>query len=184
MIEYSERAETHTDPLVEKAWYSNQDEAAAKKAQIAALTKLIKELQYEHQMFVKSQARSGCYLDQHGITIYNDATIEYYEHLIKDEKARVAQGNSPARLLAMENDMASYQFFVNAMKTGQHEALDGPLDTDGVYALVKRLYTMKHYGSNLKDCAKKTGEAYAATYRERSYRIRTRGNRYGGAIGQ
>ena len=175
MIEYSERTETTTDPSVERALHSNEDEATAKKAQIAALKKLKKELLGEHETIQKSQARFRFYLDQHSMTLYNDATIEYYEHLIKDEKTKVAHGGSRTRLEQMEQDMKNYQHFVNAMKSGNRRILDGPLDANGVYKLIRELYTMQHYGSNLKDCAKKTSEAYAATYRERSYRIRAGG---------
>jgi hypothetical protein len=61
------------------------------------------------------------------------------------------------------------------MKDPRKGGKDVALDADGVYALIQKLYQMKHYGSNLKDCARKTGEAYAATYREKAYRIRTGG---------
>jgi len=175
MIEYSERSETTTDPSVEQALDSNEDEATTKKAQIAALKRLKKELLAEHETIQKSQARFRHYLDQHSMTLYNDATIEYYEFLIKDEKTKVAHGGSRTRLEQMETDKKDYEHFVNAMKSGNHGIHEGPLDADGVYKLIRKLYTMQHYGSNLKDCAKKTSEAYAATYCERSYRIRTGG---------
>jgi len=175
MIEYSERSETTTDPSVERAIHSNEDEATTKKAQIAALQRLKKELLAEHETIQKSQARFRHYLDQHSMTLYNDAMIEYYEFLIKDEKTKVAHGGSRTRLEQMETGKKNYEHFVNAMKSGNHGIHEGPLDADGVYKLIRKLYTMQHYGSNLKDCAKKTSEAYAATYRERSYRIRTGG---------
>jgi hypothetical protein len=178
MIEYSERSETTTDPAVERALKANNDETSAKKMQIAALKKLNQELLEEQKMIQKSQARFRCYLDQHGITVYNDATIEYYEHLIKDEKSKVAKGGSRTRLEQMEIAKRTYQSFVDAMKDPRKGGKDIALDADGVYALIQKLYQMKHYGPNLKDCAKKTGEAYAATYREKAYRIRT-GGRHG-----
>ena len=173
-IEYSERTEITTDPTVQNALDQNKDAASTKQIQIAALQTRIKELQEEHQMIQASQARFSHYLAQHSITYYNDATIEYYEHLIKDERSKVSRGAPRTRLKQLEDDKASYEYFVNAMKKGKQTAAGGPLDEHGVHALVQRLYGMKHYGKNLKDCAKATGQAYAATFRERPYRIRGR----------
>lgn len=180
IVEYNERTETMTDPNVQNALNKNMDDASAKQMQINALQKLIKELREEHRMIQESQARFSHYLQQHSITRYNDATIEYFEHLIKDERSKVRCGMPRTRLYQLENDKASYEYFVTAMKMGKQSTGRGPLNENGVYALVEKLYAMKHYGKNLKDCAKKTGQAYAATFRERPYRVRSRGTGWSG----
>ena len=51
---------------------------------------------------------------------------------------------------------------------------DGGINGGTAVGLVNKLYKMKHYGKNLRDCAKKTGQAYAATFRERPFRVRNR----------
>jgi hypothetical protein len=61
------------------------------------------------------------------------------------------------------------------MKSGNNRRFRA-LDEDGVHKLVQALYSMSHYGSNLKDVADKVGKAYAATFRERP--VRLRGHRY------
>ncbi|KAK5199158.1 hypothetical protein LTR92_001631 [Exophiala xenobiotica] len=177
MVEYSSNSETTTDPLVQTELNENGNLVTAKQAQIQALQRQIAELRSEHQFIQEAAAKFSVYMKKNSITHYNDATIEYMDHLIKDEKSKVRSGESRARLDRLERDKAQYQTYVDAMEAGNktsRKSTAGALDERGVALLVQQLYNLKHYGRMLKDLANVVGKAYAANFRERPYRIQGR----------
>jgi hypothetical protein len=174
MVEYSQNSESTTDPQVQTELNENGNLVKAKEAQIKALERHIAELKNEHQFIQEAAAKFSVYMKKNSITHYNDATIEYMDHLIKDEKSKLRGGESRARLDRLERDKAQYQTYVDAMEAGKRTSgknSAGALDERGVASLVQQLYNLKHYGHMLKDLAKVVGKAYAANFRERPYRI-------------
>jgi hypothetical protein len=179
VVEYEEKTETVTDPNVQKALNQNGNVVQAKETAIKAKRDLIKELQIEHDQIQEAQARFTIYLRSISITPYNDATLEYYDHLIKEEKSKVGFGATPARLNGLERNRQQYEEFVKAMtkELERGNAHYQALDEDGVYQLVEKLYNLKHNGNDLRKIAKVVGMAYAATFREKVYRIKGRNYR-------
>ena len=173
LVEYKEQSMMMKDPSVEQALAKNGDEIKAKELAIKAKTKLIDELKKEHRAIQEAAAQFSIYLRSISITPYNDATLEYLEHLIKEERSKVGYGGDTERLDSLEKDRAQYAEFVKAM-TLSIEAGKGYriLDADGVYDLVQTLYNLPHNGADLKKVAKVVGMAYAATFREKPYRVR------------
>ena len=179
VVEYTEKSETVTNPDVQRALTQNGNVVQAKEAAIQAKKDLIQELHAEHAQIQEAQARFTIYLRSISITPYNDATLEYYDHLIKEEKSKVGFGAPPARLNGLRRDRHRYAEFVEAMTKGleRGNAFYQPLDEDGVYQLVEKLYNLKHNGNDLRKIAKVVGMAYAATFREKVYRIKGRNYR-------
>jgi hypothetical protein len=176
-VRWSERQETTTDPGVVAALDSNRTDIQVKEAQIQALHTRISELELEHRKIQQAAAQFSHYLSNNSITHYNDATLEYMDHLIKEERQKVGFGGNQNRLEQLQKDRAQYKAFVDAMESGlPAEGRDGfsgqALDVKGVYRLVEELYRMPHYGSDLKRVAHIVGTAYAASFRERPYRVR------------
>jgi hypothetical protein len=172
LVEYSKFKETVVDADVQKELNTNGDMVKAKEAQIRALEKQINELKLEHQEIQKAAARFSLYLKSNSITHYNDATVEYLEHLIKDERRKLRACQDPVRLQSLEKDLDQYKKFVQAMEQGKKgNQSSRPLDEAGVAQLVQALYNLKHYGQMLKDLAQVVGRAYEASFRERPYRI-------------
>lgn len=147
----------------------------AKKSAIAAIERNIAELKTEHAAVQIVAARFSLYLKHNSITHYNDATVEYLEHLIKDEKTKVRTGDSGQRLEALEKDLDNYKKFVDAMEQKDKSISSAhaytPLNEAGVAKLVQSLYNLPHYGQMLKDLAQVVASAYEANFRERPYRI-------------
>lgn len=176
MVEYSRTNTAVVDAAVQRELDETGDVATAKKKTIQSLTKLIDELRHEHEVIQLAAARFSVYLKSNSITHYNDATLEYLEHLIKDEKTKAMHVGKPNRRLEqLEKDLASYRKFVDAMQGGKpwksgHRALDEA----GVANVVASLYGLPHYGADLKNLAKVVGNAYEANFRERPYRISRR----------
>lgn len=179
VVEYTEKSETVTNPDVQRALTQNGNIVQAKEAAVKAKKDLIQELHAEHAQIQEAQARFTIYLRSISITPYNDATLEYYDHLIKEEKSKVGFGAPPARLNGLQRDRHQYAEFVDAMTKGleRGNAFYQPLDEEGVYQLVETLYNLKHNGNDLRKIAKVVGMAYAATFREKVYRIKGRNYR-------
>ncbi|RMZ89771.1 hypothetical protein DV736_g3019, partial [Chaetothyriales sp. CBS 134916] len=177
LVEYKEQPVSIKDPSVERALEKNGGEIKAKELAIKAKENLIAELQIEHRTIQEAAAQFSVYLKSISITPYNDATLEYLDHLIKEERSKVGYGGSPERLDGLEKDRTQYAEFVKTMtqsiEVGQGYRI---LDADGVYDLVQGLYNLPHSGHDLKKVAKVVGTAYAATFREKPYRVR--GRRY------
>ena len=174
MVEYALTSETTTDPQVQAALNDNGNLVTAKEAQVKALEKQISELKSEHQTIQEAAAKFSIYMKKNSITHYNDATIEYMEQLIKDERSKLRAGESRARLDRLERDLAEYETYVATMEAGKSTGRKNSvvaLDEKGVASLVQQLYNLKHYGQMLKDISKVVSNAYAANFRERPYRI-------------
>lgn len=152
LVEYDERAMVMRDPFVQKALEQNNDEVKAKQLGIKAKNHLIGELKGEQRAIQTAAARFSIYLKKISITPYNDATLEYLEHLIKEEKSKVGYGGDQARLEALQKDREQYAEFVKAMTINVEEGKNGAklLDEEGVYDLVDELYKLKHSGNDLK----------------------------------
>jgi len=176
MVEYSERTETSTDRAVQNALSTTSQAIEAKQAHIKALENQIAEFRFEHTMMQEAAARFSFYLQQHCITGYmgNDATLEYLQYMINDEKSKVSFGGDMTQLIALEEDKRKYKEFVQAMKEGNRRDVKyQALDADGVYREIEKLYAMKHYGIMLRNVTHVVGKAYTATtFRKKPYRIR------------
>ncbi|KAI9368394.1 hypothetical protein BJX61DRAFT_221358 [Aspergillus egyptiacus] len=183
LVEYSKKQETVLDDKVQRELATTGSMAQAKRNAIQALEKNIQELKEEHAQVQAAAARFSLYLKHNSITHYNDATVEYLEHLIKDERTKVRTGQSRARLESLEKDLENYKRFVEAMEQrdkvgGTGKSHNGemyvPLNEAGVATLVQKLYNLPHYGQMLKDLAQVVANAYEANFRERPYRISRR----------
>jgi hypothetical protein len=173
ILEYSKSSQTYTDPQVQQELEQNGDTVKAKEAQIQALQRQIAELKNEHREIQEAAAKFSIYLKSNSITHYNDATIEYLEHLIRDERTKVGAGGSRAHLESLEKDLNRYKQFIKTMQEGNKTNPNcRVLDEAGVAQLVQKLYNLPHYGQMLNDLAQVVGRAYEATFRERPYRIR------------
>jgi hypothetical protein len=84
-------------------------------------------------------------------------------------------GGNPERLNGLEQYRAEYQVLIQVL-TNNMESDEGCqlLDEDGVDQLVKKLYSLKHYGESLREIRDVVEVAHAATYREKPYRVRER----------
>ena len=139
------------DPSVEKALQNNNDVVQAKELSIKAKNILIAALREEQRRLHEAAAMFSIYLKRISITPYNDATLEYLHHLIKEEREKVGYGGDQTRLESLEKDREEYATFVKTM-TMSIDSGKGykMLDEEGVYELVDNLYKLKHSGGDLK----------------------------------
>ncbi|KAH7131981.1 hypothetical protein B0J11DRAFT_455530 [Dendryphion nanum] len=173
LVWYSEKTEIHDDPKVLQALQQTNNESQAKAAAVAALDLQIAEFREEHQKIQEAAAKFTVYMQENSITIYNDATLEYLRHLIKEENVKVQLGGSDTRFEALKKECEQYEAYVEAIKDARSRGLPGAVpDEKGVSRLVQELYNMKHYGKDLQKVVSTVSQVYAATFRETAYHVR------------
>ncbi|KAI1419081.1 hypothetical protein F5Y12DRAFT_789359 [Xylaria sp. FL1777] len=159
LYELEEYTATVLDTEVQRQLQANDNHVAVRQTAIEQLGILIAEYKYEHEQIQHAAARFGVFLKKHSITPYNDATLEYLDMLIYDEKAKVQVGGSRTRLESLVEDRQ------------HHEELYRVLDEEGVARKVQELYKLKHFGNNLHSVKNAISSAHQSTYRERPYRV-------------
>ncbi|KIW82175.1 hypothetical protein Z517_05202 [Fonsecaea pedrosoi CBS 271.37] len=175
LYEHKETKRTIKDPKVEMLLQENAKVTTIIEAAIKAKEATVAEFKREHKEIQKAAVQFSLWLKHHSITPYNDATLEYLDHLIKEEKSKVAIGGKRQRLDAFQQYRREYKELVDLFESnvdkGRNEEL---LDAKGVDKLAKRLYSLKHYGADLRKLRDAVVIAHTASIRERPYRVNAR----------
>jgi len=112
----------------------------------------IEEFRLEHQEIQEASIQFGFFLKRHAITPYNDATLEYIEHLIDQEKLKIQNGGEKTALEKLKVYHAEHvekvKTLTKAMERGDTNQL---LDDKGVRQLIDGLYGLTHFGEDLKN---------------------------------
>ncbi|KAI1414195.1 hypothetical protein F5Y13DRAFT_160001 [Hypoxylon sp. FL1857] len=181
--ELKERKVMVTDAAVRQQLKAHADDVSLREAALHDLDKRISEYKVEHGQIQQAAAMFGLFLKKYSITPYNDATLEYLDMLIKDEKGKIhaaqqqgmsASGNQK-RLNAIETDRQRHVELVEALTTSMDDSKSSQqrvLDPADVDHLVKKLYGLKHFGQNLKSVKNTITSAHESSYRERPYRVK------------
>ncbi|KAF8463715.1 hypothetical protein BDZ91DRAFT_731489 [Kalaharituber pfeilii] len=162
--------------FVEKEMADYDTDIDLKNKIIAEMLKMIEEYKGEHRQIQTAAAQFCLFLKKNSITPYNDATLEYLDVLIKEEKGKLDVGGGGnrnlERLRQLEKDRKEHLELVEAMTDRKdNEEL---LDERSVHELVEKLYALPHFGKDLKTHAKVVEMAEAETYRERPLHVRNR----------
>lgn len=175
LYELKEETQTVKDDSIDVAMRKQENAITLKQRAIENMAKAISEFEQEHRAIQTAAARFSLFLKKHSITYYNDATIEYLDHLIKQELEKVQAGGSSARLKDLERYKMEYaqqvEIFAFNLQAGKGEKL---LDADGVQREVQKLYALKHYGKNLRRMRALVEETHDATFREKPYQVKSR----------
>jgi predicted GTPase/D-ribose pyranose/furanose isomerase RbsD len=148
----------------------------------------IEEFKLEHAQVQEAAIQFGFFLQRHAIEPYNDATVEYVDHLIDQEKLKIKNGGKKDTLEMLKRYKAEHlqkvQALTQAMARGETDIV---LDDQGVRQLVDSLYGLPHFGDDLKRIVRVNEKAAEATFREKSCNVtagahwtgkkRTRGKR-------
>ena len=173
LFELREETTTVKDEAIDETIRNHTDNIALREAAIGKRAKAIKEFALEHRAIQTATARFSLYLKENSITPYNDATIEYLDHLIKKELEKVQAGGPLKRLKELETYKAQYaqlvEVFTTNLQAGKGEMI---LDTACVEVEVQKLYSLKHYGQNLRRLRQIVETSHAATFREKPYQVK------------
>ncbi|KAL7946005.1 hypothetical protein V8C42DRAFT_357582 [Trichoderma barbatum] len=162
LYELSEIKVQVTDIEIERQLKANTDDVTLRQTAIARLDLDIKEFNQELDEIRRAAARFCLFLRENAITVINDATLDYLDMLTQNEKGVIEAGRqrglsmdaNKKRLQALKDDRQVHVELVETFKQNMvHPTCpeDMLLDEQGVDAMVKKLYELKHFGASLKD---------------------------------
>lgn len=174
LYEQYEETVTVQDKAIEAQIGQHASTITLKQTAIKKHDQTIDEYRKEHEKIRQAAAQFGLFLKKHSITPINDATVDYLEFHIKDEKGKINAGGNNNRLKTLENDLQRHKELVasldQSMKSGGSSQL---LNEAGVMRLIDELYKMPHFGKQLKSVNQTVGAAYQP--REMPHRVKSRG---------
>ncbi|KAB8267137.1 hypothetical protein BDV30DRAFT_244581 [Aspergillus minisclerotigenes] len=169
LYELREKLNEQEDKKIKKLLDQGQTDINVKKRAVESKERMIQEFKDEHRQIQEAAVDFSIFLKNHSITPYNDAMIEYLNHLIKEEKNKIAVGGSDDRLKLLEASKTEYKELIEVFKTNiatkGHEALD----VKGVRNKIQQLYDLPHHGQMLKDTVETVVNATADTFREKPF---------------
>ena len=163
------------DPEVEETLRRNADFRTKKEAAISAKKRLIADLEFELKKIGDAAAQFSIFLKRNAIIPYNDATIDYLERLMEEERGKVAVGGSRDKLDSLTQYRRQYeqqvQILDEYMNKGEHQML---LDQAGVEILLRELHGLRHYGQTLREMGQVIHSSETVVHREKPYVMRAR----------
>ncbi|RGP64187.1 p-loop containing nucleoside triphosphate hydrolase [Fusarium sporotrichioides] len=162
----------HRDKAIDEDLSKNANKIQLREEAIRMKKEAIEEFKLEHWQIQEAAIQFGFFLQRHAITPYNDATVEYHDILIDQERQKMKVGGSNRRHRKLKKEKAEYlenvEVLEKAMKHGDESRL---LDDSGVAQLVDSLYGLPQFGGDLRNIVNIQERAADATYRERSYNV-------------
>ncbi|KAK4041603.1 hypothetical protein C8A01DRAFT_45253 [Parachaetomium inaequale] len=161
----------HENQDVSRELIKNASDIELQQQAIELRKTAIEEFKLEHNQVQEAAIQFGFFLRRHAIEPYNDATVEYVDYLIHQEKMKVKSGGKKQTLKMLEKykeqHLQKVQALTKAMERGDHDIV---LDDQGVRQLVDSLYGLPHFGDDLKRIVRTNEKAAEATFREKSCR--------------
>ncbi|EEU42912.1 uncharacterized protein NECHADRAFT_47318 [Fusarium vanettenii 77-13-4] len=163
----------------------NASDVKLREAASINLEKRIFEYRYELHKMQEARALFFVFLSKNAMTPINDSTVEYLDMLIHDEESKVESGRqlgfpvdkNKETLKNLRRDRQAHLDLVEAYQQNTHRVSDQQLTGKGIDDLVKSLYSLKHFGQNLKSLENTITSSHRATYRERPFRVSRPGGR-------
>ncbi|KAK1836392.1 hypothetical protein QBC39DRAFT_296258 [Podospora conica] len=178
-IYYDYRAVTHRhkDEAVNQHLIENASDIELQQEAIQMRQTAIEEFGLEYKQVQDAAIHFGFFLKRHAIEPYNDATVEYVDHLIHQERMKIKSGGRAATLEMLERYKAEHlervAILTKAMESGDDES---QLDDHGVKQLVDGLFGLPHFGEDLKRIVDNNERAVDAAFREKTFNVSTGGD--------
>ncbi|TGZ76808.1 hypothetical protein EX30DRAFT_228160 [Ascodesmis nigricans] len=150
------------------------------KREIAIQNKkdFIAELKKEYKTVQEAAVKFCIFLKKNSITPYNDATLEYLGHLIREENGKLAalkhgEQRNEATLNALLEYRAKYEERIKIVTDNIDQGDETELLTQTeVLQLVQRLYDLTHCGKQLSGAEMVVQKTHDATFREYSHKVK------------
>ncbi|KAK4150085.1 hypothetical protein C8A00DRAFT_37318 [Chaetomidium leptoderma] len=162
----------HENQTVSQELIKNASDIDLQQKAIELKKTAIEEFKLEHTQVQEAAIQFGFFLKRHAIEPYNDATVEYVEYLIHQEKMKIKSGGKKETLAMLQKYRAEHLEKVQALtKAMERGDADSVLDDQGVRQLVDSLYGLPHFGEDLKRIVRTNEKAAEATFREKSCNV-------------
>jgi GTPase SAR1 family protein len=162
----------HENKDVSRELIKHASDIELQQAAIRLRETAIAEFRLEHTQVQEAAIQFGFFLKRHAIEPYNDATIEYVDHLIQQEKLKVKSGGRKRALSMLERYKAEHLQKVAALTRAMARGeTDMVLDDQGARQLVDSLYGLPHFGKDLQKIVQVNEMAADAVFREKSCNV-------------
>ncbi|KAL4860826.1 hypothetical protein BDV12DRAFT_204647 [Aspergillus spectabilis] len=163
------------DPDTVRELDENASLADMKRALIKSKERYIEELRSELQEVTYAAVHFSNFLKHNSIMPYNDATLDYLDRTIEDKRRHVADGGSRDEFDALEKYRKQYEKEIEILNEHMENGEDSKLlDQAGVEKLLSELYSLPHYGKDLKAIQTVLSRTQLFEQRERSHVYRTK----------
>lgn len=165
---------SHRDEAIDRDLLQNANDIEIKEQAIAAKKRAIEEFRNEYRQVQEATAQFAVFIKHSAFAAYNDATVEYIDMLIDQEKLKVQHGGTDKQLKNLityrVQHLEKVSILDKALEVGDtSKSLDGIT----VNQLIDSLYKLPHFGKDLLAIVKNQGKAAERMYREQSYSVAT-----------
>lgn len=177
-IYYDDKPVTHRhkDEAVDQNLLKNTNDIELQQEAIQMRKTAIEEFEIEYKQVQDAAIHFGFFLKRHAIGPYNDATVEYVDHLIHQERMKIKIGGRADELNRLEKYKSDHLervvILTKAMESGNTTLM---LDDRGVTQLVTGLYGLPHFGADLKRIVENNERVVDAAFREKTSTCRREG---------
>jgi len=170
--DYRPTTHRHRDLVVDVDLCNNATKIDLQREAIRMKATAIEEFKLEYAEVQNAAIQFGFFLKEHAIEPYNDATVEYVDHLIDVKRLKVRSGGKGDTLKMLQKYKTEHLHKVEAItKAMQRGDTDQLLDHDGVKKLIISLYGLPHFGEDLKRIVNVNEKAADAVCREKTYNV-------------
>lgn len=170
--DYKSVTHQHKDEAVNKTLLKNASDIELQQEAIQMRKTAIEEFQIEYKQVQNAAIHFGFFLKRHAIEPYNDATVEYVDHLIHQERMKIKNGGRTDELGRLEKYKSEHlervAILTKAMESGNTTQM---LDDLGVTQLVTGLYGLPHFGADLKRIVENNERVVDAAFREKTCNV-------------
>lgn len=175
--DYKSVTHQHKDEAVNKNLLKNASDIELQQEAIQMRKTAIEEFQIEYKQVQNAAIHFGFFLKRHAIEPYNDATVEYVDHLIHQERMKIKNGGRTDELGRLEKYKSEHlervAILTKAMESGNTTLM---LDDLGVTQLVTGLYGLPHFGADLKRIVENNERVVDAAFREKTCNVSAGGD--------
>jgi len=155
---------------VAKLLEEDESSITAQRQLIEIKKQRVDEFQREHDIIQEAACQFSLFLKRNSIAAYNDATIEYLDQQIREERGKMTRGGKPDRLDRLEASRQNHEKMVKLLEESmKHDDGSEPMDEKGVQVTLGSLYKLPHYGENLMEIKRVVEHTHEASCREKSY---------------
>lgn len=175
--DYKSVTHQHKDEAVNKNLLKNASDIELQQEAIQMRKTAIEEFEIEYKQVQNAAIHFGFFLKRHAIEPYNDATVEYVDHLIHQERMKIKSGGRADELKRLEKYKSEHlervAILTKAMESGNTTQM---LDDRGVTQLVTGLYGLPHFGADLKRIVENNERVVDAAFREKTCSVSAGGD--------
>lgn len=175
--DYKPVTHRHKDEAVNQNLLKNTNDIELQQEAIQMRKTAIEEFEIEYKQVQDAAIHFGFFLKRHAIEPYNDATVEYVDHLIHQEGMKIKSGGRADELNRLEKYKSEHlervAILTKAMESGNTTLM---LDDRGVTQLVTGLYGLPHFGADLKRIVENNERVVDAAFREKTFNVSAGGD--------